>query len=132
MRIVDRPTFLELPAGTLFATYEPCIFGDLQIKSDTCRRPDGSAIDFYTQEISGGWFEGTKDSFDWIDTLDKIQAGEPSPPMDYDIESRDGLFDQDQLFAVWEADDVRNLIARLSRALLEGYTMPLGNQAVDG
>lgn len=34
---------------------------------------------------------------------------------------RDGEFDPDQLFAVWERDDVAGLIARLQQALSEGY-----------
>lgn len=35
--------------------------------------------------------------------------------MDFDCLGRDGLFDRNQLFAVWSADDVRGLIARLGR-----------------
>lgn len=36
MNIVDRETFLRMPAGTIFAEYKPCVFiGGFQIKTDT-------------------------------------------------------------------------------------------------
>lgn len=45
MRIVDRETFLGMPSGTLYAKYEPCVFGPLEIKCDTCGN------DFVSQQI---------------------------------------------------------------------------------
>ena len=35
MKIVNLETFKLLPIGTVFMKYEPCIFGDLQVKGDT-------------------------------------------------------------------------------------------------
>lgn len=35
MRIVSLADFLAMPAGTVFTTYEPIIFGELYIKGDT-------------------------------------------------------------------------------------------------
>ena len=37
--------------------------------------------------------------------------------IEYDVSSRDGLCDRDQLFAVWERGDVEALIARLIETL---------------
>jgi len=37
--------------------------------------------------------------------------------MDFDSYGRDGLFDGDQLFAVWESNDVKALIERLTLCL---------------
>ncbi|WP_261793824.1 hypothetical protein [Pseudomonas oryzihabitans] len=39
--------------------------------------------------------------------------------MDLESRGRDGLYDQDQMFTVWEPDNVRALIQRLQRALIE-------------
>ena len=35
--------------------------------------------------------------------------------MDFDCLGRDALFEEHQLFAVWSAEDVRSLIARLAK-----------------
>ena len=35
MKIVDYKTFVRMPAGTIFASYKPCAFGDFEIKTDT-------------------------------------------------------------------------------------------------
>jgi hypothetical protein len=42
-----------------------------------------------------------------------------SPPIDYDSAGRDGLFDDDQLFAVWSEQDAMNLAALLNKAAME-------------
>ncbi|GAH13600.1 unnamed protein product, partial [marine sediment metagenome] len=34
MKIVNRKTFLQLPIGTLFSEYEPCVFYGLFIKTN--------------------------------------------------------------------------------------------------
>jgi hypothetical protein len=55
-------------------------------------------------------------------TLDRAQAGEATPPLDFDYSGRDGFYDQDQLFAVFERHEIEGLIARLGRALVDGYS----------
>jgi hypothetical protein len=35
MKIVNLDTFITLPSGTLFAKYEPCVFGPLSVKYET-------------------------------------------------------------------------------------------------
>jgi hypothetical protein len=113
MRIVDRKTFLALPCGTLFAKYEPCVFGELAIKEET-----SAEIDFYVQDIIP-WFEGAHDDGQYFNMLDRMAAGEQPPPLDYNIVCRDGYFDEDQLFAVFDRSDTEALIARLQRALAD-------------
>jgi len=117
MLIVDRKTFMAMPAGTVFAKYEPCNFGELTIKEDTI-----GDIDFCVQGIIP-CFVDTGDTGAWIDTLTAAENGTPTPPLDYDICGRDGLFDADQLFAVFERHDVEALIARLGKCL-ESYSLP--------
>lgn len=112
MKIIDRATFLAMPAETLFAKYEPCCFGDLTIKLETTAHGN----DFYEQDLIP-WFLGTNDSGQWFDTLERVQAGEQSPPLDFDFSGRDGLYDEDQLFAVFEYNDVVALIERLQRCV---------------
>lgn len=111
MRIVDRKTFLAMPAGTLFAKFDPHVFGELQIKADTCGN------DFVCNGLMPYWWEDCQDSGDALSIIDRMMEGESSPPLDYDSYGRDGLFDADQLFAVFEPADVRALMTHLTEML---------------
>lgn len=119
MRIVDRATFLALPAGTIFAKFggpegnpEDGWFDDVCIKEDTC------GADFVVQDLVGqfeGW-TGSDSHFAEIDRMTSDPAHE-SPPLDYDSAGRDGLFDEHQRFAVWSNEDAQRLLARLTQAI---------------
>jgi len=110
MRIVDRMTFLAMPSGTLFSKYEPCIFGKLCIKGKTISFDDTRPIDFFYVSIADAI-----DCHDDGDRADKLFAAEAGArlALDLECESRDGCFDGDQLFAVWEDDDLADLIFKL-------------------
>jgi len=115
MRIVDRATFLALPAGTVFAKYEPHFFAPLSIKAAT------EGPDFYVQDLIPE-FVGNESETDWTDTLDAIADGEAAPPLDYELIGLDDLGDTAQLFAVFERRDVEGLIGRLQQALADSAT----------
>lgn len=110
MKIVDRKTFLAMPAGTVFSKYQPCAFGELQIKGDTV-----ADVDFYTQDLVGAIEHNSSDDF--ADTLLAAQRDATSVRMDFEFQGRDGMFDKEQLFAVWERVDVEELLARLRMTL---------------
>lgn len=97
-------------SGTLFSKYEPCCFGGLAIKGESTEHGD-----FFVQEIAGAVaFDSTED---FVDTLTiAVKTGERFD-MDFETEARDGLFDADQLFAVWDRNDVEALIERLQRTI---------------
>lgn len=123
MIIVDRATFLTFPAGTIYAKFgdttgDPShvYFGEVAIKGDTV-----AAVDWYEQALTPE-FEGATDSGLYHDVLSAMrEGGETSPAADYDVQCRDGLFDDEQRFAIWDRDDAAALVARLQRALAEGY-----------
>jgi hypothetical protein len=110
MKIVNRSTFLSLPAGTVFAKYKPYVFDDLQIKGENC-----GDNDYFYQGLVGSIDYAS--SQDFMETLEGAEREHRSVPMDFDTQGRDGCFDAKQLFAVFEPDDVTQLIARLHRAL---------------
>lgn len=121
MRIVDRKTFLALPPGTVFATWDPCVFGDLCILTGVIEGClGGGPIDFrYTSIVDslGDQPIGAEYAFDTpIDVLLALDAGS-EVPTDFGNESRDGLFDLEQRYAIWDRSDVWRLIARLKLAL---------------
>ena len=109
MKIIGRAEFLELPTGTLFAKYSPCIFGDLCIKGKS------RANDFYAVALTDGIKSDGTD--DWIAAITQAEKGTVHIEMDFDTECRDGLFDQDQRFAVYSTEDTTKLIKRLQEAL---------------
>jgi hypothetical protein len=108
MKILTRTQFLALPAGVLFAKYTPSYFGPLELKDSTCGEND-----FFSLEIASAieW----KNSDEMLERLDRAEAGE-SIAMDFDTVGRDGLFDRDQLFAVWESADVAAFLATIQKS----------------
>lgn len=115
MIIVDRKTFLDMPAETVFSFYEPCIFSGPAIKGKTLFS-DGEAIDFfYTNEFAGPI--DAMSSGDEAEMLFDAQRNGTSLPLCFDTLQRDGCFDHDQLYAVYERRDVEALIERLKKTL---------------
>jgi len=123
MRIVDRKTFLAMPVGTIFAKFgdqygskNNMCFGEILIKGDTTGK------DFIAQEFNP-WFKGCKDSGHYFDNIDKMVDGESSEAvLDYYCNSRDGMFDERQRFAIWDFDDATELLERIKEAIKDGYT----------
>lgn len=107
MEIVNRQQFLALPPGTIYSKYEPCVFEGWKIKGDSLPN------DFFYQCLDPGFDVGAP----LHETLFAIEAGLPSPPMDFNCENRDGLFHEEQLFAVLSVADAEALIARMQEAV---------------
>ncbi|WP_219097616.1 hypothetical protein [Pseudomonas sp. UMAB-40] len=118
MRIVDRKTFLAMPEGTVFAKYDPSIIREPMVKFESIPG-HGELVDFRYASLT--------DQVDCSGSLERDHimdaAEENGTPfaLHFNTSSRDGLFDADQLFAVWERADVEGLIARLQSALVDGY-----------
>ncbi len=111
MKILPRQAFLALPADTVFSTYEPCVFGPIAVKGDTIYADDGRAIDFFYQAIEDAWAGPDGGDYDHL-----LRTAE-STEVDLYCQTREGLFDDSMLYAVWEAADVAALVARLSQCL---------------
>jgi hypothetical protein len=116
MRIVDRKTFLAMPSGTVFSKYAPCYFEELQIKEDSYSGAVGpDPIDFWSVGIASAIKHRGSDEF--LANLTAMEKKGLVIGMDFNSCTRDGCFDQDQLFAVWEIDDIYALITRLQQCL---------------
>jgi len=112
MRIVKRPEFLKMPAGTLYSKYEHCVFGDLNIKEETL----ATGNDWFYQQIADSIESTGTENFS--DKLHESAETGKSLGMDFDCLGRDGCFEDDnQMFAVWERADVNALIQRLTATL---------------
>jgi len=100
---------MKMPEGTVFCKYEPCIFGHLQIKTGNCGDIDFFALD----EL---WDIDASGSDERNDILLDYKLGEHIE-LRFDLDARDGLFDKDQLFAVFEKEDVKGMIKLLTECL---------------
>ena len=110
MRIVSLETFRKMPNGTLFMKYEPCNFGDLRVKVDTLE--NDFIFESVTDEID---CSGSDELFDKLFAAQKDEN--ISLKMDFDATDRDGLYEAEQLFAVYEKVDVVGLIDKLNKCM---------------
>lgn len=108
MKILNRKDFIELPAEVVFAYYKPMVFDRLSIRGSS------SETDFYVQDIVDAVDCDSSDEF--VDKVDACEKGE-SISLAFNSVSRDGMYEDEQLFAVWERADVERLIARLQETL---------------
>jgi len=113
MKIVSLEEFRMLPEGTMYMKYEPCVFGYLQVKGETLE------YDFYCENIT--YWPDCSGSDDFADKLFSAQETGESVLLDFDCGGRDGCFDKDQLFAVYDERDVEMLQDKISRCLKEAY-----------
>lgn len=100
MRVVDRKTFLELPEGTVYCKGEEWSFDGLTFKFETCGTNDWWSMD-------PAWVDG-KDPIECVDRLEEMKNDGASYPMQISI-GRDGCFDKDAMFLVFEREDLLKL-----------------------
>lgn len=104
MRIVDFETFVKLPAGTIFAPFEPYVLKDhLSIKVDTgCKGPFG----WYFNGVMPlePWNVEDLCYKDWVRATFKIYDGDNNDYADY------------KQFLIFDICDIERMIAMLEWA----------------
>jgi hypothetical protein len=122
MIIVNRELFLTLPANTVYVKYGDGPFGDIEIKASGPE--DGWGKDWVTDYLTtfcddpynGG---GCEDMGLPIGTEIRFAA---------DQNCRDGLFEDDQLFCVFDNIDIQRVIDKLQRCIKTDGTELTFNQ----
>lgn len=115
MKIVDYDTFVRMPAGTIFAPYEPCIYSDrFQIKVDEGHEYPSMLDGKPTYMFNGTmplepWF--STEPYDWPDKVGTY----PTEMCVYDGDSNDAA--EYKMFAIMEPHEVKKLIEALHWAL---------------
>lgn len=107
MRVYNRDDFLKLPAGTLYAKGVQWAFDGLMVKADTW---GDDWVCLNVQDIEAF------DSGENCARLDEMLEAGASYPMN-DAYGRDGYFDKDAVFLVYERDDLLKLQNLISAAL---------------
>lgn len=101
---------MEMPSGTVFSYYDPCVFHGLYIKDSN---PEKGYPDFSMSDLIGAVDCSGSDEF--VERCNRMQQGE-SFPADFESSGREGLFDDKLLYAVYEPKDIEKFIKRLDDA----------------
>ncbi|AGO48283.1 hypothetical protein Phi17:1_gp7 [Cellulophaga phage phi17:1] len=119
MRIVNKQEFYKLPKGTLFAKYEPIIFDGLCIKYQNTYNHKNEPIDYVYESLLGNVDCESSEHFG--DILFEAEENGNSFKLDFDCIERDGCYDDEELFAVYEKEDVVKFIRKLNfcKSILE-------------
>lgn len=110
MRIVNRKEFSELPNGTLFSEYNPVVFQGLFIKCEQM----GS--DYGELSLIGNVKAASSDQSFQI--LESAEENGTSFDLDFESYGRNGIFNEEQKYAIYERKDIEELIQALKETLL--------------
>lgn len=114
MKIVDFETFVRLPAGTIFAPYNPCVLEDrLSIKVDEGR----DSVEPVDLIYGSHWFNGVMPLEPWLgDYTCLFQPGDQEPAS-FEIYDGDNNDYRDyKMFLILDTEDVDKLIRVLEWA----------------
>lgn len=120
MKIVNKEEFYKLPENILYSNYTNYIISELKIKLNTIYYEGISnsleePIDFCYQSLIGN--VKCKNSTDFIEILEDAKNNKTFFSLDFYCPERDGLYDDEQLFVIYEPDDVIELIRRLHKTI---------------
>lgn len=111
MRIVKFDEFIELPEGTVYGFYRPCFTNDLYIKGESLN----SKQDWFYSCITPCNFDYNNDCQN-IDAMQAMENGEHCV-LDVSIQERDGMFDYDRMFLIYEEEDILKIINKLKSCI---------------
>ncbi len=112
MKIINRKAFLQVPKGTVFSEYEPCVFYGLFVKTS---EPGDMINDYFEAELIGN--PKCHDSGEFSSILINAEETGASFDLDFDISGRNGAFKDDQSYAVYEKEDIKQLIHTLQTCI---------------
>jgi len=109
MRLVTQTELMKLPEGALYARlYRPWVFADLCIKGDNV-----GSKDFYERSLN--WVDAN-DSLEAVDRLDAMMEDSTLSFPVAQAYQREGLYEQDAHYLVYELEDVKLLVGELRQA----------------
>ena len=121
MKILNREKFLACPIGTVFFDFKPTNFTGLAVKMSGPEDAVRASNDFFRINIdsilnvgtveSGESSNGTNEA---LEMLDRAVVGAGDFGLFFDCMSRDGMYEDDAMFVVFDDADVQRLVAALT------------------
>lgn len=108
MKIVDLDEFLTYPDGIIFQKFYSydCDFGEINIKRDSIT----TNKDFFYSELFSIDWSGVKNSNKYQLIYNHLREKTDAVDLlSFDTMSRDGCFEDKQLFAVWNKEEIQQL-----------------------
>lgn len=112
MKIVSKNEFYKMPINTLYSNYSPVVFDGLKIKGETIYNSNNIPIDYYYEDLIGNVF--CDSSEDYVNVLNDALSEKKSFKLDFNQQERDGLYEENTLFAIYEQKDVEAFITKLN------------------
>ena len=107
MKIINSEEFNSLKEKVLYSECEPCEFYGLKIKDEQWEH-DYLEIDLI----------GNLETDNHCDICKAYESAETKEhPLDFESNSRDGMFDNTRHYAVYSKDDIRSFISTLEKLL---------------
>ena len=114
MKIVNKEEFYKLSEGVVYSEYEPCIITELFIKGSTLSSKN-TPIDYTCLSLIGNLDSNNSEEF--YNILESSQENKTTFKLDFENYSRDGLYGDDQLYCIYEKQDLEELIKVLQDSL---------------
>lgn len=99
MKIINRKNFLNLPEGTVYCKGKRWYWEQLSVKGESLDN------DWYYLQIDQ---IPAHDSSEWVDNQERMLETGESMPIQI-TKSRDGLFEDDDIFLIYEEADLKLL-----------------------
>lgn len=109
MYIIGLTEFRQLPAGIMFAKCARCYIGSPEIKGDTID------YDFYSTSLTDN-IEIQRSSDEIFEIFENAIINKSHFKLEFDSICRDGLYEDEQLFAIYELEDIIKFMLALHKA----------------
>jgi len=118
MKIVNKEEFMKLPPNTLFSYYEPHCIRELLVKGDNC----GDNDFFYASLLDA---VDANDTGEFVEILSAARYDSKEFKMNYNQYGRDGMFNDADIYLVYDEEDVKQLANHLLGLAKTGKTLPV-------
>lgn len=119
MKIYNRQAFLKLPPGVIFAKGQRWSFDSLMVKGESLNVDvQGLIGDFTFRDLV--WIDRGKNDAEQFDHLESMKREGASYPVNKDY-IRDGYFDEEEIFLVYEREDLVSMLTAFSMALMARF-----------
>jgi len=111
MKIVNKKEFLKLPENTIYCSFDKnnFAFNGFAVKLESLEN------DWYYMDLTD--FDNWDDSEERIENIQKMITEGKEYPLSLNCSSRDGMFEDDEMFCIYDKYDVERIMSVLSESI---------------